>query len=149
MPGFPTSPMEAFWSNRMSHLSGLNPMMSLPHGPSALSSIAAQYMQGKFNFGGLFPGYMMNGATPVPAGYPGVYIRPSIHELVSSHASAASTLMNGRFHSPEPEQGLDFRRSSIDRLRMKAQEHSTGMDRSSPDSPEIKIENMQSGRPRS
>lgn len=154
LPGF-QSPMEAFWSNRVPHLTGLNPMITLPHGPNALSNIAAQYMQGKINFSGLFPSYMMNGGGPVPAGFPGVYLRPGIHDLASAHAAAAASAasftqhMNGKFYSPEPEQGLDFRRSSIDKLRMKAQEHSTGVDRSSPNSPEIKIENVQPGRPRS
>jgi hypothetical protein len=109
-------------------------------------------MQGKINFGGLFPNYMMSGGAPVPAGFPGVFMRPGIHDVASAHAAAAASLsqhINGRFHSPEPEQGLDFRRSSIDKLRLKAQEHSTGIDRASPGSPDIKIENMPSNRPRS
>lgn len=146
--------MEAFWSNRVPHLTGMNPMMGLPHGPSALSNIAAQYMQGKINFNGLFPGYMMNTGAPLPATIPNVYLRPGLHDLASAHAAAAASIgqhISGRFHSTEPEQGLDFRRSSIDKLRLKAQEHSTTVDTSNPSPPQIRVENniIQPGRPRS
>ncbi|KAL4228248.1 hypothetical protein ACF0H5_013681 [Mactra antiquata] len=136
------SPIDAFWSNRIPHLTGLNPMMSLPPSPSALSNIAAQYMHGKMSFGGMLPGFMM-----APGSLPGAYLRPGIHELASAQAAAAASLqqqLGVRFQATEPEQGLDFRRSSIDKLRLKAKEHSVSTSRSSPESPEI-----QNARPRS
>ena len=132
--GFP-SPFDSFWANRVPHLTGVNPMLFLPHGGSSLSNMAAQYMQGKLNIGGLFNNYLTVSANGALNGLPSLYMRhPGLSDLAA--AAAIGTQLNSRYIGSEPEQGLDFRRSSIDKLRLKAKEHSTDFDKSNPGSPD-------------
>ena len=129
------SPMEAFWANRVPHLTGLNPMLSLSQAPGGLSNIAAQYVQGKLHFGGMFSNYMLN-MNANSLGVPGVYLGANLNGLVAQGAGLGAVPVS-RYSSSDSEESLDFRRSSIDKLRLKAKEHAT-TDRvnSSPD-PEV------------
>ena len=121
------SPMEAFWANRVPHLTGLNPMLSLSQAPGGISNIAAQYVQGKLHFGGMFSNYMLN-MNASSLGVPGLYLGANLNGL-SATAAGLGTPPLTRYSSTESEDSLDFRRTSIDKLRLKAQEHSTGMER--------------------
>lgn len=128
------SPLDAFWANRVPHLTGINPMLSLPHGGTSLGNMAAQYMQGKLNLGGLFSNYLTYNSNGGLSGFPSIYMRhPGLSDLAA--AAAIGSQINPRYQS-EPEQGLDFRRSSIDKLRLKAKEHSSDMEKSDTSSPD-------------
>lgn len=90
-------------------------------------------MQGKLN-GGLFSNYLTLNSNGGINGFPSIYMRhPGFTDLAT--AAAIGSQLNSRFQS-EPEQGLDFRRSSIDKLRLKAKEHSSDIERSEPGSPD-------------
>ena len=118
-------------------------MIPFPHAPGALGNFSpAQYVNaGKLHLGGIFSNYMLNAAGGNLSALPAMYLRPGISDMSPSHPTGLTApSMATRFQhgGGEQEQGLDFRRSSIDKLRMKAKEHSTGMDRSSvSSSPEI------------
>ena len=120
------TPMEAFWANRVPHLTGLNPMMSLAQTPGGLSNIAAQYVQGKLHFGGMFSNYMLN-MNANSLGVPGIYLGANLNGLAGTPTGISPAPVT-RYSSSDSDDGLDFRRSSIDKLRLKAKEHSTGID---------------------
>ena len=117
------SPMEAFWANRVPHLTGLNPMLSLSQAPGGLSNMAAQYVQGKLHLGGMFSSYMLN-MNASHLGVPGVYLGGNLNGLVA-HTAAMGPVPLSRYSSSDSDDSLDYRRSSIDKLRLKAIEHST------------------------
>ncbi|VDI56816.1 Hypothetical predicted protein [Mytilus galloprovincialis] len=119
---YPTSP-ELFWSNRMTHLTGVNPMMAIHQGNL---NLAAYYMQGKIPFGGLFAHHAMNSNA---FGVPGIFLGGGGQRMPPSTTTS---------RLPYETESLDMRRSSIDKLRMKAKEHSANIDNVSP--PPIKRE---------
>ncbi|KAK3605637.1 hypothetical protein CHS0354_032585 [Potamilus streckersoni] len=120
--GFQT-PMEAFWGGRLSHLTGINPMFAFHQG--SLNNLATHYVQGKLPFGGLLSNYVVNGSS---LGVPGIYVGGNLGGLAHTAGLAAPTSAR---YAREPEECLDFRRSSIDKLRMKAKEHSSALEPSS------------------
>lgn len=138
------SPLEAYWANRVPNLTGLNPLLS-GHQGSAMLGNMAQYMN-KMNAGGLFSNYFASAATSSShlGAIPAMYMRAGLSEITAAaqaHAAAAfSSQLASRFPQ-EQEQGLDFRRSSIDKLRLKAKEHTTQSDKSEPGSPESRSPN--------
>lgn len=71
-----------------------------------------------------------------------MYMRAGLSDISAiaqaQAAAALSSQLAGRFQMSEPEQGLDFRRSSIDKLRLKAKEHTVQTDKSEPGSPDSK-----------
>lgn len=128
------SPMDAFWSSRMQSVAGLSPMLPFPHGPGPLNNIAARLVQNKFNIGGFFSNYMMGGGSSAGAlgGLHSLYLRPGVSDLAQSGSPLGMVpSLSSRLQASQPEEGLDFRRSSIDKLRMKAKEHTPSGDRSS------------------
>ena len=122
------SPMDAFWANRVPHLTGLNPMLSLSQAPGAIGNIAAQYVQGKLHFGGMFSNYMLN-MNANSLGVPGLYLGANLNGLSAAAAGLGAPPLSRYSSSGESDDSLDIRRTSIDKLRLKAQEHATGMDR--------------------
>lgn len=101
-------------------------MFFFPPGHTSLGNVAAQYMQGKFNIGGLFSNYLTVTSNSGSSNMAPMYMRhPAIGDIspVRGHAvmgPQVTTTLNS-----EDEQGLDFRKSSIDKLRLKAKEHSS------------------------
>ncbi|KAL3865545.1 hypothetical protein ACJMK2_042921 [Sinanodonta woodiana] len=120
--GFQT-PIEAFWGGRLSHLTGINPMFAFHQG--SFNNLATHYVQGKLPFGGLLSNYVVNGSS---LGVPGIYVGGNLGGLASTAALAPPSSAR---YAREPEECLDFRRSSIDKLRMKAKEHSSTLEPSS------------------
>lgn len=98
----------------MSHLTGVNPMMAIHQGNL---NLAAYYMQGKVPFGGLFAHHAVNSNA---FGVPSIFLGGS-----RLSPPSASRL-------PYETESIDMRRSSIDKLRLKAKEHSANMDSVSP-----------------
>ena len=86
--------------------------------------MAAQYVQGKLHFGGMFSNYMLNMNAANQLGVPGVYLGANLNGLVA-HSAGMGPIPVSRYSSSDSDDSLDFRRSSIDKLRMKAKEHST------------------------
>ncbi|KAK3098042.1 hypothetical protein FSP39_015544 [Pinctada imbricata] len=121
---FPPS-SEYFWHNRMSHLTGMSPMMALYRGN--MGNLAAQQLQGKLPFGGLFSSYSVNSNA---FGVPGFLIGGGVNaqSLIGSNQPTSFPV------SLHPE-SLDLRKSSIDTLRFKAKEHSSSLDDTAPFSP--------------
>lgn len=118
--GYP-SPADPYWSTRLTHLTGVNPMMAF-HQNSINNMAAAHYMQGKMPFGGLLANYVVNTNS---FGIPGILLGGGIPGVPSS-SSLLSPPTSSRFNL-DPE-SLDLRRSSIDKLRLKAKEHSASSD---------------------
>lgn len=107
---FPSTP-EHLWSLRVSHLTGMNPMLALYQ--QNVGNLASHQLHGKFPFGGLFPSYPVSSNA---FGFPGLFFGgngPSSSGLTSS----------GPGRLPLNQESLDLRISSIDNLRIKAKEH--------------------------
>lgn len=104
---------DPMWQNRVSHLTGVNPIMALHQ--SNLNNLAAQYIQAKMPFGGLISNYFVNANS---LGVPGVFLGSGVPGYSTSGFPPASTSRLGM-----DAETLDLRRSSIDKLRMKAKEH--------------------------
>ncbi|XP_052797283.1 retinal homeobox protein Rx3-like [Mya arenaria] len=131
------SPLEAYWANRVPNLTGLNPLLSVPHGSAMLGNMA-QYMN-KMNSGGFFTNYFTSNAGSHLGSLPAMYMRAGLSEITAAAQAQAAAALSGQLaarYAHEPEQGLDFRRSSIDKLRLKAKEHTVQGDKSEPGSPE-------------
>ncbi|XP_060068920.1 retinal homeobox protein Rx1-like [Ylistrum balloti] len=112
--GYP-SPSDPYWSTRLTHLTGVNPMMAF-HQNNISSMAAAHYMQGKMPFGGLLANYVVNTNS---FGIPGILLGGGMPGVPSSSLLSPTSSR----YNMDPE-SLDLRRSSIDKLRLKAKEHS-------------------------
>ncbi|XP_074650325.1 uncharacterized protein LOC141905380 [Tubulanus polymorphus] len=110
---------DPLWAARMQNLTGLNPLLALQHG--GLSGMAAAHYagQGKLPFGGLTlpPGYLPG----FPTGIPASFIHANNTAISAASTNSPLNLVSSRF--PLEGAGFDVRKSSIDALRMKAQEH--------------------------
>ena len=114
-------PADPLLAARMSSISGINPLLAFQQ--TGLSSLAAHYMQQKIPFGGLFNGYMFQGAAmTLPPGMMTSHLAPNV-----TSTSPSSNAGHPKASSPESD-SLDMRKSSIDVLRMKAKEHSQNFD---------------------
>ncbi|XP_061173608.1 retinal homeobox protein Rx1-like [Saccostrea echinata] len=107
---FPNSP-EHLWSLRVSHLTGMNPMLALYQ--QNMGNLASHQLHGKFPFGGLFPNYPVTSNT---FGFPGLFFG-------GSGPSSSGIPSSGPGRLPLNQESLDLRISSIDNLRIKAKEH--------------------------
>lgn len=92
-----------------------------------LNNFAAHYMHTKIPFGGLFANYMVNSNS---FGVPGVLMGGNLNGL-----SSASLNTQPLSRISLDTESLDLRRSSIDKLRLKAKEHSVVIDTSPKSSP--------------
>jgi hypothetical protein len=101
----------------MSHLTGVNPMMAIHQGNL---NLAAYYMQGKVPFGGLFAHPAINSNA---FGVPNIFLGGGVQRLSTSPTAT---------RHPYETESIDMRRTSIDKLRLKAKEHSANMESVSP-----------------
>lgn len=110
---FPSTP-EHLWSLRVSHLTGMNPMLALYQ--QNVGNLASHQLHGKFPFGGLFPSYPVSSNA---FGFPGLFFGGN-----GPSSSGLTTSGPGRLSLNQ--ESLDLRISSIDNLRIKAKEHCAG-----------------------
>lgn len=110
---FPSTP-EHLWSLRVSHLTGMNPMLALYQ--QNVGNLASHQLHGKFPFGGLFPSYPVSSNA---FGFPGLFFG-------GNGPSSSGLTTSGPGRLPLNQESLDLRISSIDNLRIKAKEHCAG-----------------------
>ena len=123
----------------------LHPLFAMHNtGPNLHQLQAVQYMQGKLSVG-LFPGYIPHpNGVPHPIGLSGhsALMNPAFMTHSSPQASLPvsppqPTSVPMRFQADTSPETLDLRKSSIDNLRLKAQEHSTTTQEPERESPRI------------
>ncbi|XP_013391261.1 retinal homeobox protein Rx-B isoform X2 [Lingula anatina] len=111
------------------HLGGVNPMLFLHQ--AGLSALHGQYLQNKAPYGGLMPtGYLINAAAhPLAPSYGGSFVTSYLSPQ-GSQSSPPATPTRGSSLATSSGNGeaLDMRRTSIDKLRLKAQEHYATLD---------------------